>query len=736
MKNKNVWSFLLLLLVCTLSYGQKDSVQKSINLDGVTISVNKTPETIKNVTQEVKVFTKENIESCNPSSTADLLAQKGLQVQMSQQGGGSPTLRGFEASRIVLMIDGVRMNNLIYRAGHLQDIIKTDVNLLDRVEVLYGPSSNIFGSDALGGVINLSTKKAMFSDIADKNEMHVSFLSKYASANNGITNHIDFNYGTLRFASLTSFSISQFGDLRGGSNQNPFYNGSYGERPYYVETNNVVDSIMKNEDRFKQVGTAYNQIDFIQKFSWKQNANTTHDLNIQYSTTNDVPRYDRLTDVSGGSLKYAEWYYGPQSRLMAAYSMNNVKQNRWAQLYHIGFSYQALEESRHSRSYKTSNRNNRIENVGVLGFDLYAQHTDKKNKLIIGVDGQLNSLKSIANKTNIVNGISTPLDTRYPDGDNKMNYLGLYVSHIHTLSTTTTISEGMRVGYSSLKSTLIDTALLFHLPYTSIEQQTPVYSASIGFIHRPSDATKLSFTIATGFRVPNVDDMSKIFGSSSGNVIVPNKDLKPEQTINYELGFTQSLGSKTTWENYLYYTSIKDIAVVDKFTFNGQDTILYDGDLSQVLANQNKQQGYIYGISSNLTSILDNHFTFQTGINYTYGRLKTDSVDSPLDHIPPFQARISLKYQAEKFSTMFYVNYNGAKELKDYLLNGEDNEQYATPDGMPAWITLNLSASYKIHKNIDINFAIENILDTQYRVFASGMNGAGRNFIFSVRGNF
>jgi len=733
---KNVWSLLLLILVCTLSYGQKDSVQKSIDLDGVIISVNKTPEKIKNVTQEVKVFTKESIESCNPSSTADLLAQKGLQVQMSQQGGGSPTLRGFEASRIVLMMDGVRMNNLIYRAGHLQDIIKTDVNLLDRVEVLYGPSSTIFGSDALGGVINLSTKKAVFSDITDKNEMHVSFLSKYTSANNGITNHIDFNYGALRFASLTSFSLSQFGNLVGGKNKNPFYKDSYGECPSYIETSNGVDSIMKNDDRFKQVGTAYNQIDFIQKFSFKQNGNTTHDLNFQYSTTNDVPRYDRLTDVSGGNLKYTEWYYGPQSRLMAAYSMNNLKQNRWAQLYHIGLSYQTLEESRHSRSYKSNNRNNRIENVAVLGFDLYAQHADKKNKLIIGLDGQLNSLKSIANKTNIVNGIATPLDTRYPDGDNKMNYLGLYASHIHSLSTTTTISEGVRVGYSSLKSTLVDTALLFHLPYTSIEQQTPVYSASIGLIHRPSDATKLSFTIATGFRVPNVDDMSKIFGSSSGNVIVPNKDLKPEQTINYELGFTQSLGSKTTWENYMYYTTIKDIAVVDKFTFNGQDSILYDGDLSQVLANQNKKQGYIYGVSSNLTTNLDDHLNLQCGLSYTYGRLKTDSVDTPIDHIPPFMARLSLNYKTDKFKAAVYSNYNGAKELKDYLLNGEDNEQYATPDGMPAWITLNLSTSYKIHKNVDLNFAIENMLDTQYRVFASGMNAAGRNFIVSVRGNF
>ncbi|MFN6091211.1 MAG: TonB-dependent receptor plug domain-containing protein [Bacteroidota bacterium] len=700
------------------------------------IIVNKTQEKLINISQEVNVINRDIIETFNPTNSADLLSKQGLQVQMSQQGGGSPTLRGFEASRILLVIDGVRMNNLIYRAGHLQDIIKTDVNLLDRVEILYGPSSTIYGSDALGGVIHLRTKKPMFSS-STKKDTHVSFLSKYSSANNGITNHVDFNFGSNKFALLTSVSFNQFGDLQGGKNRNPFYDSNYGERPYYIATNNGIDSIIKNDNRFLQVGTAYNQVDFIQKVSFKQDIYTTHDFNFQYSTTNNVLRYDRLTDVnSTGSLKFAEWYYGPQTRLMAAYTLNNYNNNRFMQNFHLNISYQSLQESRHNRSYKSEILNNRIENVNVIGYDIYAQHESEKSKLLLGFDGQLNSLKSTANAFNIINGIRSPLDTRYPDGDNLMNNFGLYVSHSYKLSRKTNISEGARLGYSALRSTLVDTALLFNLPYTSIEQTTPVYSVSFGIIHRPSISNKLSFTIATGFRVPNVDDLSKIFGSSEGNVIVPNKELKPEQTINYEIGYTQFFGSKTSLENYVYYTSIKDIAVVDKFTFNGQDSIVYDGSLSQVLANQNKNKGFIYGASSNITTDLNDYFNLQCGFNYTYGRLKTDSVDSPLDHIPPFIARLALSYKKDKVKALFYSNYNAAKKLKDYFLNGEDNEQYATPDGMPAWITLNISASYKIQRNIDFNFIVENILDTQYRVFASGMNAAGRNFILSLRGNF
>jgi hemoglobin/transferrin/lactoferrin receptor protein len=736
MKTYKIAGAMLLLLAYTFSYGQSDSTQKNLILKEVIIFVNKTQEKLKNVSQEVKVINRDIIDASSPTTSADLLSKQGLQVQMSQQGGGSPTLRGFEASRILLVIDDVRMNNLIYRAGHLQDIIKTDVNLLDRVEILYGPSSTIYGSDALGGVIHLRTKKPMFST-SSKKETHLSFLSKYASANNGITNHVDFNMGTSKFASLTSISFNQFGDLQGGKNKNPFYDSSYGERPYYIESNNGVDSIMKNENRFSQIGTAYNQVDFVQKISFKQNMYTTHDLNFQYSTTNNVPRYDRLTDLSSnGNLKYAEWYYGPQTRLMAAYGLNSYNSSRWMKVFHLGINYQSLQESRHNRGYKSSTLNNRIENVSVLGYDIYAQHESNKSKLLVGVDGQFNSLKSTAYKSNIFSGTSSPLDTRYPDGDNAMNYFGLYVSHNYKFSGKTNISEGLRLGYSALKSTLVDTALLFSLPYTSIEQATPVYSASVGIIHRPTKSKKLSFTIATGFRVPNVDDLSKIFGSSEGNVIVPNKELKPEQTINYEIGYAQFLGSKTSWENYVYYTSIKDIAVVDKFTFNGQDSIVYDGSLSQVLANQNKNKGYIYGVSSNFINDIDDHFNFQFGLNYTYGRLKTDSVDLPLDHIPPFMARLALSYKKDKIKASFNSNYNGAKKIKDYFLNGEDNEQYATAEGMPAWITFNFNASYKIQKNIDLNFAVENILDTQYRVFASGMNANGRNFVLSLRGNF
>ena len=219
-------------------------------------------------------------------------------------------------------------------------------------------------------------------------------------------------------------------------------------------------------------------------------------------------------------------------------------------------------------------------------------------------------------------------------------------------------------------------------------------------------------------------------------VIVPNVDLKPEKTVNCEIGITRIFNKKTRWENAIYYTTFTNVAVVDKFQLDGKDSIMYDGTLSAVYANQNKDEAYLYGFSSQLISKLDDHFMMTLGINYTYGRIKTDTSDAPLDHIPPFMAQTKFAYVNNKFSSDFSINYSGAKKLKDYYLNGEDNEQYATPMGMPAWFTINYRVSYRIHKSITVQAGIDNVFDTQYRTFSSGINAPGRNCFLTLRGTF
>ncbi|MFN8258280.1 MAG: TonB-dependent receptor [Bacteroidales bacterium] len=703
--------------------------------DEVIISANKVEESKRIVVQQVQILNQKSIELSQSQSSADLLQNTGnVFIQKSQLGGGSPVLRGFEASRVLLVVDGIRMNNLIYRAGHLQNVVTIDNNMLERAEILFGPSSTIYGSDALGGVVHFYTKKPLLAEPGQKSNLHINAFTRLASADNEFTGHLDFNLGSVRFASLTSFTASKFGHLRGGTNQNPFYDGTYGERPFYAERFGNKDSLVENSDRYLQVQSGYSQYDFLQKFLLKQNEKISHQLNFQFSTSTDVPRYDRLTDPTPSGLNYSEWYYGPQQRLHTAYDLNRKSDVSFFQNMHFGLNFQNIEESRHSRKFGNDNLSNRIENVNVAGFNLDLQSIKGKNNLRVGLEGQFNTLKSTANKHNIVTGAEEPLDTRYPDGENTMMNIALYLSHTLQINKELILTDGVRVGYTTLHCTFEDTTF-FNFPYKSVDQKTPVLSGTIGLIQNPSDDWKLSLLVSTGFRVPNVDDLSKVFESSPGTVIVPNPDLKPEKTINFEAGITRFIGANTSWENTLYYSRFYDAIVTDDFLFNGQDSILYDGTMSKVMANQNKRDAYLYGFSSNLRSKLGSDFYFNFVLNYTYGRIKTESNDSPLDHIPPLMARIQLTYSHKNFGSDFFVNYNGAKKLKDYYLNGEDNEQYATPDGMPAWITLNLRISYKIQKFITIQAGIDNISDTQYRTFASGINAPGRNIFGAIRFN-
>ncbi len=731
---------------CHLATAQTTATDstRTITLSETVISANKTEESKKTVAQKVEVISSKQIEASNSQSTADLLSNTGsLFVQKSQLGGGSPVIRGFEASRILLVIDGVRMNNLIYRAGHLQNIVTTDNNSFDRLEILFGPSSTIYGSDALGGVIHMYTKKPQLSLDGTTSNIKANALVRYGSVDNEMTGHVDFNIGTKKLASLTSFTISKFDDLKGGENQNPFYTGAYGERPYYVDRINDKDSIVKNDNRYVQVQSGYTQYDLMQKFLFQQNEHLSHALNIQFSNSTDVPRYDRLTDnPTGGlsdtaALNSAEWYYGPQRRLLTAYDMNLRNEASVFENIHFGLNYQNVEESRHSRGFGSKFLTHRVENVNVIGANLDFQKTIGSNNIRFGADMQLNMLTSTATRENIVLDTTGKWDTRYPNGDNTMNNFALYISHTWKINNAVTLNDGFRIGYSSLHSTIDDPTIYPNtlpaaLPYTTLDQKTPVYSGSIGLIHSPTDDLKLSLLVSTGFRVPNVDDLAKIFTPPSGGIIVPNVDLKPEKTINYEMGFTKIFNNKVLWENTVYYTDFIDVTVVDKFTYNGQDSIMYDGTMSQVYANQNKDRAYVYGFSTSILSQMSEYFSFKLGFDYTYGRVKTETADAPLDHIPPFMGRLAFNFTHQKFGAALFVNYNGWKKIKDYG-PGEDNPQYATPDGMPAWITANLRFSYEVFNLLSIQAGVDNILDTQYRTFASGINAPGRNVFAAVR---
>lgn len=722
---------------------KSDTVRTSY-LDEMVVSANRIYEPRRTVAQQIRVMGVGVITNLNVQTSADLLSNSGVvAMQKSQQGGGSPILRGFEASRVLLVIDGVRMNNAIYRAGHLQNVITMDNTVLDRAEILFGPSSTVYGSDALGGVIHFITRQPELSDY-DKVKVKGNAFVRYGTVNNEITGHVDFSIGTKTFGSLTSFTFSHFGDLTMGEKINPAYGEPFGERYQYVERadDNQSDILKDNSNKYLQKFSGYKQYDMLQKFVFISSLRVKHNLNFQYSTSTDIPRYDRLTDPgSGGTgLRFAEWYYGPQKRLLTSYQFHITELSSWADGLTATLSYQNVEESRHDRRFNNNIRNNRTEKINVWGLTVEMNKTIGKNNIRYGIDGQFNFLESTAHTTDIVTAEKAPLSTRYPDGDNTLHTMAAFITHTLKISDLWTLNDGVRAGGSWLHSTFNDKTF-FPFPYDDITQNTVVGSGNLGVVYTPT-SWKFSLMTSTGYRVPNIDDLAKVFDSQTGDannpgtLIVPNPDLKPEKTINADLGITKFFSDVVRLETVGFVTRMYDAIVVAPSTFNGESTIDYGGYPANVVSSQNIGNALLYGWNATLRADLTEQWVVTASYNYTHGEvLNDDGPNTPLDHIAPQFGRVGIQYNTKKFKSEFFSNYSGWKYLSQYSSSGEDNLQYATPQGMPSWYTLNLRSAYDITDKVKIQFGIDNLLDLQYRTFSSGINAPGRNFTFAVRVN-
>lgn len=765
-------AILFLGLVCMVADGFaqvknniKDTAFKEISLDEVVISASNFAEKKKNIAQKIDVINAKTIAQANAQNTGDLLISTGkIFVQKSQQGGSSPVLRGFEASRVLLAIDGIRMNNAIYRSGHLQNVITSDQNSLSRVEVMYGPSSTIYGSDALGGIVHLVTKSPVLA--ANNNFLATgSAFTRYSSVNHEKTIHADISLGGKKIAWFQSYNYSDFGDMKMGSRYLSKY-PDFGRRSLYIGNINGVDTVLVNPDDRVQKFSGYTQWDIIQKLLYKPNENITHLLNLQLSNSSDVPRYDRLQDTrnfggsTGTTLRFAEWYYGPQKRIMGAYELNASKLGLVDAL-KANINYQDIEESRQTREYRRYDRfESQVEKVKVFGINLSARKDFKNSELTFGADVQLNDVKSAATNTNLITRAVSKIATRYPDGKNRMNNFGIYAQHLYKFKNKKLVlNDGIRFQYIRLKSNVIDNSF-FRLPDTAVQQNNFAVTGNIGVVYTPVKNTSIKASVSSAFRAPNIDDLSKIFESSTAaqQVVVPNADIKPEYTYNIDLTLNQRLADMVSIELTGFYTFFRNAILKAPFTLNGRDSIMFNGVLSQVLASQNVNKAKLYGFSFGLTANIYKGLGFSTTLSYTNGNFKTDASkkskvfekqpdgryalvsknvsSKPLDHISPLLGKTSITYQHKIFNTEFFLLYNGWKYLDQYNADGEDNAQYATADGMPSWITFNWKASVQVLKHLQVQLGVENITDRNYRAFASGFSAAGRNILVGVRANW
>jgi hemoglobin/transferrin/lactoferrin receptor protein len=233
-----------------------------------------------------------------------------------------------------------------------------------------------------------------------------------------------------------------------------------------------------------------------------------------------------------------------------------------------------------------------------------------------------------------------------------------------------------------------------------------------------------------------VDDMSKIFESVPGSVVVPNSKLKPEYTLNGELTLEKTFQNKYRISATGFYTYFMNAITADKGVFNGADSIVYDGKLSQVITLVNKNKAYVAGVTAALEADMTDWMSLYASFTYTYGRILTDTTPYPLDHIPPIYGRAGFRAKYKWLRGEVFTVFNGKKKVKDYNMLGEDNFAQGTGTDLPCWAILNARIGFQPVKWFGFDLGCDNIMDLRYRQFASGISAPGRNFFVSARINW
>lgn len=721
-----------------------------IRLDEVVLSANKIEEAQRDVAARIDILPAKEITYLNPQNAGELLQQTGkLFVQSSQMGGGSPIIRGFEANRVLIVVDGIRMNNTIYRSGHLQSVITIDPYALEKTEIVYGPGSVIYGSDALGGVMHFITKDPLLSANGKTNIQGNAYV-RYSSANTEKTGGFSLNLGWKKFGSFTAFTYKDFGDLRKGAAYGNKY-GDWGKRLWYVETYDGVDSIVTNENENLQVGTAYSQYDLLQKFLYRPSDHVKFTLNLQMSNSSDIPRYDRLQELKSGKPKYAEWFYGPQTRYLAALRTDLTSDKGIYDNASIILAYQYSFEQRVSRSFdksglpttKMRQYNNDQVHMGSLNAD-FMKNLTEKNELRYGVEGLYNHVISDAYFLNILTDEKYySMVSRYPDAGVDQYSAAGYVTHNWEISPKWIFSQGVRLSYVSLKAAYSDTmfVLIQEPPIDKVNTiDNMAVNGSLGLVFMPGRDWRTALNLSSGFRAPNTDDAFKFNDSKPGDVIiVPNPGLKPEYVYNAELTLGKTFAKKVTLEATGFYTFIIDPILQAPYPYNGADSVLWNGNMVASMAFQNGDQAYKCGFQADAMAQIMPWMGAYGNITYTYGR---DNLGVPLDHIPPVYGNVGLRTEIKRFRGDLFVRFNGKKALKDYRPDSEDNLQVCPVDengeyiGMPGWWTLNLRTSVSVNKYLQVQAGVDNIMDLHYRNYGSGISAPGRNISVTLRGSF
>lgn len=662
-----------LLSCCTLANAQEDSIATK-QLQEVMLTTQRTAKKSINIPYTIQKTSPGFFRDYQPRTTPEFLqGMSGVFVQKTNHGGGSAFVRGLTGNQTLLLIDGIRLNNATYRYGPNQYLNTIDPFLIDNIEVAKGTGSVQYGTDAIGGVIQLFLKDPAFNE---QKKITGSGLVKYMSGDMEKTARAALNYTAPKMAFTTGVTIRKFGDLIGGDSTG------------------------------KQLPSGYDEWSLNAKAKFLLSKQMTLTVSHQQLQQTDVPLYHRIQlenfSVSQFDLQQNQLQY---ARLLIHTSNQLFKE--WI----ITASHQQSKESRSNRRNNSFTQRNEIDRVNTAAFTLQGNSQFSKIwSASSGVELYRDKVSSVATDTNLQQNTSSQKRGLYPNASSYGNH-SVFTLH-HFIYKRFSLDAGMRLNGFSIR--LSDTSLgNVHLTPVAF-----VYNTALNYALNKRHYLYANYN--TGYRAPNIDDMGTL-GIVDFRYEVPADNLSPEKSVNMELGY-KFRTKKLQGDFSLYHMKLRDL--IARLKSEGEMVNGYN-----VYRKENIEKAYIKGVEAAFVWMPVSKLNLNANIAYNYGQ--NLSRDEALRRIPPLHGKLSAAYKNKKiFSSVEWLY--AAKQTR--LAQGDKDDTRIPLGGTPGWNVMNLYAGYQ-YKQVQINTGLQNIFNVDYRTHGSGINGVGRSVWVSMAVN-
>ena len=643
-------------------YNQLDSIV--VTSRNIKTSQAKSPYVISSIDQN-------QIRETNARTTPEALqGVAGVFLQKTNHGGGSAFIRGLTGNQTLLVIDGIRLNNATYRYGPNQYLNTIDMFTLERVDVLKGIGAIEYGSDAMGGVINLTTKEVNTSGFKD---FKLSNTSKFLSSQMEKTNRTEMSYAANNLSILGGLSIKRYGDIVGGDgvgNQAPT---GYREKNYNIKAKVKLSS--SQEITFSTQNTIQRDIPIY------------HKIVLENFKINQV-------DKQVHNLNYLKYRYASKHKVISEILVTLSQQR-------------SIENRSNQKNNATLLRKERdtIHSTGITA-EMIVKPT-KNWTSNTGVDIYSDLVNSNTTETNTSTNTQIQKRGLYPNGSIYKNN-SLFNIHYLNLGKLSIIA-GIRYNFLDIR--ISDTTL------GNVTLKPSALVTNYGVNYQVNKNHFIFGSISTGYRAPNIDDLGTL-GIVDFRYEIPSYNLKPEKSKNIELGYKYN-AVKTNFSVSLFQMNLKD--VIARIIVEGQVVNGYN-----VYTKKNIETSYIKGTEISVSHQLSNHFAFQTNATYTYGQNVTNN--EPMRRIPPFFGQNTLSWHSKNKTVALRHQFAG-KQTR--LAKGDIDDNRIGVFGTAQWNTIQIDAGIK-WKHIALHASAINILNQKYKTHGSGVYGMGRSFGVSI----